>query len=120
MLRVIIYQGSITVVVALVFMSLESANLMSSFYGGLVAVVNTLLLARSVDDAGVAAYEQKKARSALVLVRSVVMRFVIVLASFYVGIVHRSFSCSLFIIFHTLTTPESLTLSLLNIPFCFC
>jgi len=87
-LRVIIYQGSITVVVALVFMSLESANLMSSFYGGLVAVVNTLLLARSVDDAGVAAYEQKKARSALVLVRSVVMRFVIVLASFYVGIVH--------------------------------
>jgi len=87
-LRVIIYQGSITVVVALVFMSLESANLVSSFYGGLIAVVNTLLLARSVDDAGVAASEQKKARSALVLIRSVVMRFVIVLASFYVGIVY--------------------------------
>ena len=87
MLRVIIYQGSISIVVALVFLSLDSTSIISSLYGGLVSIVNSLLLSRSVNAAGKAALEQEKARSAVVLVKSVVIRFAFVLISFYVGIV---------------------------------
>lgn len=88
MLRVIIYQGSISIIVALVFMSLNSATLYPSLYGGLVSIINTLLLARSVNAAGKAASEQEQTRGALVLVKSVVTRFALVLVSFYIGIVY--------------------------------
>jgi F0F1-type ATP synthase assembly protein I len=87
-LRVIIYQASISIVVALVFLSLDSATIFSSMYGGIVSILNTLLLARSVNAAGKAASEQEQTRSALVLVKSVVIRFTLVLVSFYIGIVY--------------------------------
>ncbi|MAR77598.1 MAG: hypothetical protein CMD43_01495 [Gammaproteobacteria bacterium] len=87
MLRVIIYQGLITTAIASVFISLGSANILSSFVGGLIAIANTLLLARSVNKAGFAASEQEKARGTLVLVKSIVLRFVLVLLSFYIAIV---------------------------------
>ena len=60
MLRVIIYQGSISIVVALVFLSLDSTTILPSIYGGVVSIINTLLLARSVDAAGKAASEQER------------------------------------------------------------
>ena len=88
MLRVIIYQASISIVVALVFLSLDSTTILSSMYGGVVSILNTLLLARSVNAAGKAASEQEQTRSALVLVKSVVIRFTLVLVSFYIGIVY--------------------------------
>jgi len=87
-LRVIIYQASISIVVALVFLSLDSTTIFSSMYGGVVSILNTLLLARSVNAAGKAASEQEQTRSALVLVKSVVIRFTLVLVSFYIGIVY--------------------------------
>jgi hypothetical protein len=87
-LRVIIYQGSVSIIVALVFLSLNSTTLFPSLYGGLVSIINTLLLARSVNAAGKAASEQEQTRGALVLVKSVVTRFALVLVSFYVGIVY--------------------------------
>ena len=88
MLRVIIYQGSISIIVALVFLSLGSTTILPSLYGGFVSIINTLLLARSVTAAGKAASEQEQTRSALVLVKSVVIRFALVLVSFYIGIVY--------------------------------
>ena len=88
MLRVIIYQGSISIVVALVFLSLGSATMLPSIFGGLVSIVNSLLLARSVNAAGKAASEQEQTRGALVLVKSVIIRFAFVLVSFYIGIVY--------------------------------
>ena len=57
-------------------------------YGGLVSILNTLLLARSVNAPGKDASEQEQTRSALVLVKSVVIRFTLVLVSFYIGIVY--------------------------------
>ncbi len=88
MLRVIIYQGSISIVVALVFLSLGSTTMLPSIFGGLVSIVNSLLLARSVNAAGKAASEQEQTRGALVLVKSVIIRFAFVLVSFYIGIVY--------------------------------
>ena len=88
MLRVIIYQGSISIIVALVFLSLGSVNIISSLYGGFMSIVNSLLLARSVNSAGKAASEQEQARSALVLLKSVVFRLFLVLIGFYLGIIH--------------------------------
>ena len=88
MLRVIIYQGSISIVVALVFLSLGSTTMLPSIFGGLVSIVNSLLLARSVNAAGRAASEQEQTRGALVLVKSVIIRFAFVLVSFYIGIVY--------------------------------
>jgi len=87
-LRVILSQGLISIIVALVFVSLDSPNIISSMYGGFVSIVNTLLLARSVNKAGKAASEQEKARSALVLAKSVAVRFAFVLISLYIGIVY--------------------------------
>ena len=88
MLRVIIYQGSISIVVALVFLSLDSTTIFPSIYGGVVSIINTLLLARSLDAAGKAALEQEQTRSALVLIKSVIIRFALVLVSFFIGIVY--------------------------------
>ena len=88
MLRVIIYQGSISIVVALVFLGFGSSTIFPSLYGGLLSIINSLLLARSVNAAGKAASEQEQTRSALVLVKSVVIRFALVLVTFYIGIVY--------------------------------
>jgi len=70
------------------FLGLGSQSIWSSVFGGAIAIVNSLLLARSVNDAGIEASEQKTARGALTLIKSVVFRFVLVLLSFYIGIVY--------------------------------
>ena len=62
--------------------------MLPSIFGGLVSIVNSLLLARSVNAAGTAASEQEQTRGALVLVKSVIIRFAFVLVSFYIGIVY--------------------------------
>ena len=62
--------------------------MLPSIFGGLVSIVNSLLLARSVNAAGRAASEQEQTRGALVLVKSVIIRFAFVLVSFYIGIVY--------------------------------
>ena len=62
--------------------------MLPSIFGGLVSIVNSLLLARSVNAAGKAASEQEQTRGALVLVKSVIIRFAFVLVSFYIGIVY--------------------------------
>lgn len=88
MLRVIIYQGFVIVAVAISFIALGSAEAVSSFFGGIVAIINTLLLARSVDKAGLAAYEQQKAKGAFVLIKGVITRFALILLGFYLGIAY--------------------------------
>ena len=62
--------------------------MLPSIFGGLVSIVNSLLLARSVNAAGKAASEQEQTIGALVLVKSVIIRFAFVLVSFYIGIVY--------------------------------
>ena len=62
--------------------------MLPSIFGGLVSIVNSLLLARRVNAAGKAASEQEQTRGALVLVKSVIIRFAFVLVSFYIGIVY--------------------------------
>ena len=61
-LRVITYQGLVTIAVAILFLGLGSNEIWSSVFGGIIAVVNSLLLARSVNNAGVAASEQKNGK----------------------------------------------------------
>lgn len=82
------YQVAISIIVALVFLGYSSDSAISSLYGGFVSIINTLLLARSVNIAGEAAVEQERGKGALVLVKSVIMRFAWVLIAFYIGIVH--------------------------------
>ena len=77
-----------TIAVAILFLGLGSNDIWSSIFGGTIAVVNSLLLARSVNSAGMAASEQKTAKGALVLVKGVLVRFTLVLLSFYIGIVY--------------------------------
>ena len=88
MVRVIIYQTLITLAVAMTFLGLGSQSIWSSVFGGAIAIVNSLLLARSVNDAGIEASEQKTAKGALMLVKGVLVRFTLVLLSFYIGIVY--------------------------------
>lgn len=88
MLRVITYQSLVTIAVAILFLGLGSNDIWSSIFGGTIAVVNSLLLARSVNNAGMAASEQKTAKGALMLVKGVLVRFTLVLLSFYIGIVY--------------------------------
>jgi len=82
------YQVAISIIVALVFLGYGSDNAISSLYGGFMSIINTLLLARSVNIAGEAAVEQDRGKGALVLAKSVIMRFALVLIAFYIGIVH--------------------------------
>ena len=88
MLRVIFYQSIVIVAVAISFFAVGSSEAISSVFGGLIAIINTLLLARSIDNAGLAAYEQKKAKGAFVLIKGVVTRFALILFGFYLGIAH--------------------------------
>ena len=57
-------------------------------YGGLLSILNTLLLARSVNAAGKAASGARTDKKRLSAGKSVVIRFTLVLVSFYIGIVY--------------------------------
>jgi len=87
-LRVILFQVAISVTVGLVFLSTGFEKPASSLFGGLLSIVNTLLLARSINQAGVAAKEQRKDKSAFVLFKSLFLRIAIILIGFYFGIVY--------------------------------
>jgi hypothetical protein len=88
--RVIAFQGIIAVVIALVFMNMGYQKIESSLFGGIISIVNTLLLARSVNQAGNAAVGQNISGGTLVLFKSLLIRIALVLIGFYVGIVTLS------------------------------
>jgi hypothetical protein len=88
--RVIAFQGIIAVVIALVFMNMGYQKIESSLFGGVISIVNTLLLARSVNQAGNAAVGQNISGGTLVLFKSLLTRIALVLIGFYVGIVTLS------------------------------
>ena len=90
MRRVIAFQGIIAVVIALVFMNMGYQKIESSLFGGVISIVNTLLLARSVNQAGNAAVGQNISVGTLVLFKSLLIRIALVLIGFYVGIVTLS------------------------------
>jgi len=87
-LRVILYQVAISLVVALVFLSSGSGEVFSSIFGGSLSILNTILLAKGVDDAAEAAKKQEKDRSAFLLFKSLFVRIALILIGFYVGIVY--------------------------------
>jgi hypothetical protein len=88
--RVIAFQGIIAVVIALVFMNMGYQKIESSLFGGVISMVNTLLLARSVNQAGNAAVGQNISGGTLVLFKSLLIRIALVLIGFYIGIVTLS------------------------------
>jgi hypothetical protein len=88
--RVIAFQGIIAVVIALVFMNMGYQKIESSLFGGVISIVNTLLLARGVNQAGNAAVGQNISGGTLVLFKSLLIRIALVLIGFYVGIVTLS------------------------------
>ncbi len=90
MRRVIAFQGIIAVVIALVFMNMGYQKIESSLFGGVISIVNTLLLARSVNQAGNAAVGQNISGGTLVLFKSLLIRIALVLIGFYIGIVTLS------------------------------
>lgn len=90
MRRVIAFQGIIAAVIALVFMNMGYQKIESSLFGGVISIVNTLLLARSVNQAGNAAVGQNISGGTLVLFKSLLIRIALVLIGFYVGIVTLS------------------------------
>ena len=90
MRRVIAFQGIIAVVIALVFMNMGYQKIESSLFGGIISIVNTLLLARSVNQAGNAAVGQNISGGTLVLFKSLLIRIALVLIGFYIGIVTLS------------------------------
>ena len=90
MRRVIAFQGIIAVVIALVFMNMGYQKIESSLFGGVISMVNTLLLARSVNQAGNAAVGKNISGGTLVLFKSLLIRIALVLIGFYVGIVTLS------------------------------
>ncbi|MBL6700506.1 MAG: ATP synthase subunit I [Gammaproteobacteria bacterium] len=90
MRRVIAFQGIIAVVIALVFMNMGYQKIESSLFGGVISIVNTLLLARSVNQAGNVAVGQNISGGTLVLFKSLLIRIALVLIGFYVGIVTLS------------------------------
>jgi len=89
--RVIVFQGIIAVVVALVFMNMGYQKVESSLFGGVISMINTLLLARSVNQAGDAAIGQNISGGTLVLFKSLITRMALVLTGFYLGIVTFGF-----------------------------
>jgi hypothetical protein len=88
--RVIAFQGIIAVVITLVFMNMGYQKVESSLFGGVISIVNTLLLARSVNQAGNAAVGQNISGGTLVLFKSLLIRIALVLIGFYIGIVTLS------------------------------
>ncbi len=75
----------------MVFMNMGYQKIESSLFGGVISIVNTLLLARSVNQAGNAAVGQNISGGTLVLFKSLLIRIALVLIGFYVGIVTLSF-----------------------------
>ena len=90
MIRVIVFQGIITVLTALTFLLMEYQKIESSVFGGILSILNTLLLARSINQAGTAALEQNISGGTLVIFKSLIFRMALVLLGFYVGIVQFS------------------------------
>ena len=87
MRRVIVFQGIIAVVIALVFMNMGYQKIESSLFGGVISIMNTVLLARSVNQAGDAAIGQNISGGTLVIFKSLITRMALVLTGFYLGIV---------------------------------
>lgn len=71
-------------------MNMGYQKIESSLFGGVISMVNTLLLARSVNQAGNAAVGQNISGGTLVLFKSLLIRIALVLIGFYVGIVTLS------------------------------
>jgi hypothetical protein len=71
-------------------MNMGYQKIESSLFGGVISIVNTLLLARSVNQAGNAAVGQNISGGTLVLFKSLLIRIALVLIGFYVGIVTLS------------------------------
>ena len=82
------YQVAISLAVALVFLGTGSEEILSSIFGGSLSIFNTMLMAKSINDAAEAAKKQEKDRSAFLLFKSVFVRIAIILIGFYVGIVY--------------------------------
>ena len=87
MRRVVAFQGIIAVIIALVFMNMGYQKIESSLFGGVISIMNTLLLARSINQAGEAAIGQNITGGTLVIFKSLLLRMALVLAAFYIGIV---------------------------------
>jgi len=90
MIRVVAFQGIIAVIIALVFMNMGYQKIESSLFGGVISIMNTLLLARSINQAGEAAVGQNITGGTLVIFKSLLLRMALVLAGFYLGIVTLS------------------------------
>ena len=90
MRRVVTFQGIIAVIIALVFMNMGYQKIESSLFGGVISIMNTLLLARSINQAGEAACGQNITGGTLVIFKSLLLRMALVLAGFYLGIVTLS------------------------------
>ena len=90
MRRVIAFQGIIAIVTALIFMYMGYQQVESSLFGGAISIMNTILLARGVDQAGEAAIEQNVSGGTLVLFKSLLTRMALVLVGFYIGMVTLS------------------------------
>jgi len=88
--RVVAFQGIIAVIIALVFMNMGYQKIESSLFGGVISMMNTLLLARSINQAGEAAIGQNITGGTLVIFKSLLLRMALVLAGFYLGIVTLS------------------------------
>ena len=71
-------------------MNMGYQKIESSLFGGVISIVNTLLLARSVNQAGNVAVGQNISGGTLVLFKSLLIRIALVLIGFYVGIVTLS------------------------------
>lgn len=71
-------------------MNMGYQKIESSLFGGVISIVNTLLLARSVNQAGNAAVGQNISGGTLVLFKSLLIRIALVLIGFYAGIVTLS------------------------------
>jgi len=88
--RVVAFQGIIAVIIALVFMNMGYQKIESSLFGGVISIMNTLLLAKSINQAGEAAIGQNITGGTLVIFKSLLLRMALVLAGFYLGIVTLS------------------------------
>ncbi len=71
-------------------MNMGYQKIESSLFGGVISIMNTLLLARSINQAGEAAVGQNITGGTLVIFKSLLLRMALVLAGFYLGIVTLS------------------------------
>ena len=71
-------------------MNMGYQKIESSLFGGVISIMNTLLLARSINQAGEAAIGQNITGGTLVIFKSLLLRMALVLAGFYLGIVTLS------------------------------